>query len=167
VEIGMSSEAGRAVPRRRSTDAGSTDAGSAVLEFIVVGVGLLVPLVYLVLAVGTVQSAVFASSQAVREAGRAFGSAPTPEQGRIRAVTAASLALADHGLVLPRGSLRVACPAQPCLTPGSVVDVTLAWAVPLPWLPTQLSDGAAASIPISATHRVPIDEYRGTPGVTP
>jgi len=146
---------------------GSQEAGSAALEFIVIGIGLLVPLMYLALCIATVQTATFASAQAVREAGRAFGTAPTPEVGRSRAVAAARLALADHGLSLPPGSLRVDCPVAPCLTPGSLADVSLGWSVPLPWLPAGLSDRAAASIPISATHRVPVDEYRSSPGTIP
>ncbi len=155
----MNGDRARAGPHR-----GAKDAGSAVLELIVVGVGLLVPLVYVALSVATVQTATFASAQAVREAGRAFGSAPTQDVGRARATAAARLAFADHGLSLPPGSLRFVCPAAPCLTPGSVVDVSLAWEVPLPWLPTLLSDGVAASVPVSANHRVPVDDYRSSPG---
>ena len=77
------------------------DGGSAAIEFIVIGIGLLVPLVYLASAAATVQAAAFASAQAVREAGRAFSSSATPAQGRRLAEAAARLAFADHGLELP------------------------------------------------------------------
>jgi hypothetical protein len=138
--------------------------GSAVLEFIVIGVGVMVPMVYVAQCVMTVQAAVFASTQAVREAGRAFSSASTPDEGRARGRAAARLAFADQGLDLPSGSLRITCSADPCLTPGSAVDVQLAWSVPLPWVPASLGDRLPASVPISATARLPVDDFRSSPG---
>lgn len=131
------------------------DRGAAVIEFLVLGVGLLIPLAYIGIAAAGVQSAVFASTQAVREAGRAFSSSVTAAEGRGRAVAAARLAFADHGLVLPAGALRVTCPESACLSPGSSVVVDLAWSVPLPGVP--------AAIPVQATHTVPIDDFRGSP----
>lgn len=137
------------------------DEGSAAIEFIVVGIGLLVPLVYLASAAATVQAAALASAQAVREAGRAFSSSATPAQGRRLATAAASLALADHGLELPGGALRLACTDGPCLSPGSAVEVVLAWEVALPWLPGTVAADVPARIPVEARQRVPIDDFRG------
>ena len=54
--------------RRRAFE----DQGSAVLEFLIIGLLVLVPLLYVLLTVLRVESAVMASTQAVREAGRAF-----------------------------------------------------------------------------------------------
>ena len=133
--------------------------GSALLEVIVVGVALLVPLAYLGLAAATVQSGAFASSQAVREAARAFATAATPEQGRARAAAAVRLALGDHGFTAPADAVRVSCAGAPCLTPGSAVEVRLDWEVPVPWVPTIVGDGPA-SVRLSAEHRVPVDDYR-------
>jgi hypothetical protein len=144
--------------RRRS------DPGSAVIEFIVVAVGALVPITYLVLAAACVQAAAFASSQAVREAGRAFSTASTEEEGRQRALAAARLAFADHGIALPPGALRVTCPEGPCLTPGSVVAVDLSWSVALPWLPGSLDADVPPRVPVTATHRLPVDDLRSSPG---
>ncbi len=141
--------------------AARADDGSAAIEFIVLGIGLLVPLVYLAAAAATVQSAAFASAQAAREAGRAFSSSATPAQGRRLAVAAASLAFADHGLELPAGALRLACTDGPCLSPGSAVEVVLAWEVPLPWLPGSVAADVPARIPVEARQRVPIDDFRG------
>jgi hypothetical protein len=137
------------------------DHGSAAIEFIVLGIGLLVPLVYLASAAATVQAAAFASAQAAREAGRAFSSSATPTQGRSRAEAAARLAFVDHGLELPSGAMRIACADGPCLSPGSSVDVVLAWEVPLPWLPGTLAADVPARIPVEARQRVPIDDFRG------
>ena len=133
----------------------SRERGAAVIEFLVLGVGLLIPLAYIGVAAAGVQAAVFASTQAVREAGRAFSSSVTVVEGRERAVAAARLSFADHGLDLPAGALRVTCPEAACLTPGSTVVVELDWEAPLP--------GGPASIPVHAIHTVPIDDFRGIP----
>lgn len=131
------------------------DRGAAVIEFLVLGVGLLIPLAYIGIAAAGLQSAVFASTQAVREAGRAFASSVTADEGRGRALAAARLAFADHGLDLPAGALRLTCPERACLSPGSSVVVDLSWSASLPGVP--------AAIPVQATHTVPIDDFRGSP----
>lgn len=72
--------------------------GSATIEFVGVAVMVLVPLMYLVLAVFDVQREVFATTQAAREAGRAFETASGWSEGVEWASTAARLAYEDHGL---------------------------------------------------------------------
>jgi hypothetical protein len=134
-----------------------------VIEFVLMAAGVLVPMAYVALAVAGVQAGVFASTQAVREAGRAFASAATADEGRARAIAAARLAFADHGLDLPPGAVRITCPVGPCLSPGSTVLVDLEWSVELPWLPESLTGAAPAAVPVSATHLVPVDDYRGSP----
>lgn len=140
-----------------------SDRGSAVVEFIALGVGVLVPLGYIVLAAAGVQAAVFASTQAVREAGRAFVSASTSGEAQARAQGAARLAFDDHGLELPPGALTVSCPGGQCLTPGATVTVELAWRVPVPWLPESLAGSAPGLVPVHVRHVVPVDDYRGSP----
>lgn len=73
------------------------DAGAAVVEFVLLGVLLLVPLFYLVLAVSSVQRSVYGVTQAAREAGRAYATGTTATAAA-RADYAAALALADQGL---------------------------------------------------------------------
>lgn len=139
------------------------DEGSAVIEFIVIGVCVLVPLVYIVQCAMTVHAAALASNQAVREAGRAFSLAADEATGRTRAMAAGRLAFSDQGLSMPPAALRVNCPDGPCLVPGTTVRVALDWRVPLPWLPADWSGQGRASIPISAELRMPIDDFRGSP----
>jgi hypothetical protein len=133
------------------------------VEFLVIGVGVLVPMVYIVQCATVVHSAALATSQAVREAGRAFSTSPDERSGRQRAVVAAAIAFRDQGLRLPPGSLRLDCSAGPCLAPGSVIDVNLDWRVPLPWLPDEWSGTGGYRVPISASQRVPVDDFRGDP----
>jgi hypothetical protein len=148
-------------PRAGESSAPSADRGSAVVEFVVVGVGVLVPLVYLLQVVGALHSAVLASGAAAREAGRAFSTAPTVEQARVRAESAARLAFADQGLTLPAGSLRVQCLDGACLSPGSSVVVSIDWTARLPWLPDTWA--REAGVPVSARQQLPIDDYRSSP----
>ena len=137
--------------------------GSALVEFIALGVGVLVPLVYVVLAAAAVQSGVYASTQAVREAGRAFVTSADPRQAQERALVAARLSFDDFGIVLPSDALTITCSGGPCLSPGSAVSVDLDWSVALPWLPDSLAGVAPTLIPVRAHHRVPVDDYRGSP----
>ena len=137
------------------------DRGSALVEFLVVGVAVLVPVAYLALAVTSVQAQVLAGTQAVREAGRAFSTSATTAEGRMRAMAATRLAFRDHGIDPPEDGLHITCVGGPCLSPGSAVDVRLAWSVALPWVP--LTDAAGPALSLAAEHLVPIDDYRGDP----
>ena len=74
------------------------DRGSAIIEFVFVAILVLVPLVYFVVAVASVQRSTLAVTQAAREAGRAFATANSTAEGVERARAAVRLALADQGL---------------------------------------------------------------------
>jgi hypothetical protein len=43
------------------------------------------------------------------------------------------------------------------------VLIELKWHVPLPWLPAGIAGSAPALVPISAVHRIPVDDFRGLP----
>ena len=131
--------------------------GSAVIEFIVIGLVVIVPMVYVVQCFLAVHSAVLASTQAAREAARAFSMSSTPRSGRLAATAAARLAFADQGLTLPVGALALHCVGE-CLAPGSAVTVELDWDIALPWLPESWTSDV--TIPVGASQRVPIDDYR-------
>lgn len=144
---------------RRSLPSG--DAGSAVVEFVTIGVLLLVPVVYLVLTLGRVQAASFAAEGAAREAVRLVVAAPTAAEGEARAVAATGWALRDQGFGDDPGrALTVTCSAAPCLTPGADVQVTVRVDVPLPGVPVGVSAVLPTVVPVSATHVQVVDEYR-------
>jgi hypothetical protein len=136
----------------------SSDAGSAILEFLVIGVLVLMPLLYLLLTILRVESAVMATTQAVREAGRAFVTSDSASQGRTDAAIAAQLAMADQGFDLPQSALRITCRTI-CLVPGSTVHVQLAWRVDLPWLPPFLAE-QELGYPITVESDLRVDSYR-------
>lgn len=135
------------------------DSGNAMVEFTFLAVLLFVPLVYVILAVFDVQRAAYGASAAVREAGRAYVGASTTAEAEQRAEDAARVALADQGLELAPGQLRITCSADPCLTPGAVVTVTLDADVALPWVPV-LGDRPAAAVAVTARHDAVVDAFR-------
>lgn len=134
------------------------DEGSALVEFTFLGVLLLVPLAYVVVAALTVQKAAFAVTAATREAGRAFvtTSAGDPFD---RAEAAAELAMRDQGLGLPAGALRMSCEG-PCLAPGTRVRVVLDYRVVLPLLPSALAGQQIGGIVVRGRHLEVVDEFR-------
>ena len=75
------------------------DGGNAIIEFVFVAIIVMVPLVYLIAAVATVQRNQLAVTQAARDAGRAFATSDTRGQAPMPRVRAAvRLALHDQGL---------------------------------------------------------------------
>ena len=84
--------------RRIYSDDGVGDAGNALIEFVFIAVLILIPLVYFVVAIASVQRSTVAVTHAAREAGRAFATADSTDQGVQRAEVAVRLALADQGL---------------------------------------------------------------------
>lgn len=139
------------------------DEGAAVIEFTILVTLVLVPIVYLVLAVMQVQAAAFAVTHAAREAGRAYAQADTMTQARADAAAAVGLALADQGFTMGPNSLQVDCPSSGCLSPGAQVTLHVDLRVRLPFLPESLGEATIGSVPVSAEHTVPIDVYRSDP----
>lgn len=142
--------------------AGSRERGSAVVEFVALGVLLLIPLVYLVLLLARVQAGAYAVSQAAREAGRAFVTAPAEADALPRALAAARLGFEDHrfGDV---GRLTIRCDTTPCLTPDAHVRTTATVTVPLPLVPAFVRDAVPLSVPVTASHVSTVDRFRAGP----
>ena len=136
-----------------------SDSGSAVVEFVVLVVLVIVPVVYVVLGAMRVQAGAYAVTQAAREAGRAFVQSNTSSEGVRSARLATSLALADQGFDARPDSLIIDCDGA-CLAPGSQVRVSVSLKVKLPFLPESLAESTVGSIRVSADHVVPVDEYR-------
>lgn len=135
--------------------------GSALVELTWLGLLLMVPVLWIVLSVFEVQRGAFATSGAARAAGRAFVLAPDDAQGRASAEAAARQALADQGV--PGQPLRLSVTCQPvpvdCHRAGSVVTVEIHSGVDLPLLPSALG-GDAPSFALSASHTVPVGQFR-------
>ncbi len=116
---------------RRSID----DSGSAVIEFVTLGLLLMLPVTYLVLVLGRIQAATFAANGAARESARAFVAASSEAEATSHAAVSTGLALRDHGFDQGAGDLDIVCAASPCLTPGERVTVQVRITARFPWLP--------------------------------
>ena len=136
------------------------DQGSAVIEFIMLGVLLLLPVAYLVLVLGRIQAATFAADGAAREAARAFVTAENDAEGEERAVITTELTLKDQGFAKEDGSLEVTCSNTPCLTPGGRVIVAVRITARFPWLPPGLAGGLHTQVVVSARQVGTVDEFR-------
>lgn len=132
--------------------------GSAVVEFIFLGVLLMVPIVYLVMTLGRVQAGTYAASAASREAGRAFVTAPSGAGAEARAHAAADIAFRDQGF--DGGDLQISCTGSPCLQPGERVTTTARVRVPLPLIPEFARSVIPLEVPVEATQLSTVDRFR-------
>jgi len=139
---------------------GDGERGAALLEFVVLGVCVLLPLVYVVLAVMKVQAASFGVTEAARQAGRAFAQADTAANGSDRANLAARLALQDQGISVDEAQVTINCDVGMCLSPGSSTTVLVATRISLPFVPDVWSDSSMASIEVSGEYRADIEALR-------
>lgn len=140
------------------------DAGNAVVEFVTIGVLMLVPVVYLVVAVAGVQAAAFATESAAREAARILVTTTDEALAEQRVAAAVGWALTDQGIDTdPTQAVTVVCAAQPCATPGADVTVTVAVQVDLPAVPAGVSAVVPLAIPVSASHSQVVGEFVVTP----
>lgn len=137
--------------------------GSASLEFITAGMLLLIPLVYLVLAVSAVQGATLATEGAARQAARVYVESPNPDVAVARAQQAIDFALADYGLDSSQANVTITCTQTNggCLIPGSLVSIGVKVNVPLPMVPAVLNLDQAAVVPISSQASQVVSRFHG------
>jgi hypothetical protein len=138
----------------------SSEGGSAVIEFIVIGLLLMIPLLYLIIALSRIQAASFAADSAAREAGRAFVTADDEPSGRRRAAASVELSLLDQGFKVSDGSLSIDCQSQNCLTPGGHVRTQVVVRVLLPGVPHGIARALSTSVSVRATELSTVDEFR-------
>lgn len=151
-------------PSRRSTDRPGSETGSASLEFITAGLLLLVPIVYLVLALSAVQAATLAVDGAARQATRVFVQSDTVADARAAAAQAIDVTLADYGLDAAAATVEISCRprAGSCLTRRGFVTVTIGITVALPLAPPVLNTGLPAGLPVTATATEQVSRFWGS-----
>ncbi|NNG39211.1 pilus assembly protein [Flexivirga sp. ID2601S] len=143
---------------------GDGERGSALVEFIVIGVLLTLPVFYLVITLARLQAGTYAVAAAARESSRMFVTAPSDAAGATRSQAAAALAFRDQGFG-GQGSVRVACTRSPCLSPDGTIDSAADLDVPLPLIPDFLRGAVPSSVHLHSRHAESVDRYRapGTP----
>ncbi len=154
--------------KRERTEAGTgrmprppaDDTGSASLEFITAGMILLVPLVYLVVALSVLQGGAFAVEGAARQAARVYVQAPDEAAARAGALRAVRVGLDDYGINGDTAEMTIDCGVGGCLARRSAVTVTVRIRVPLPLVPDLLSLRSAASIPMEAMATQTVSRFR-------
>jgi Flp pilus assembly protein TadG len=147
---------------------GAGDSGSAIIEFVFVAVMVMVPLVYLLVAVASVQRTHLAVTAAAREAGRAFATGDDPSDAMSRARAAVRLALAAQGLpddaeitFVAAGDGCSAPRVAPSLLPGADVTVCVTRHVGLPAVPAVLQGRGVTAVGRFLVH---VDDFRAAGG---
>ncbi|WP_157001463.1 hypothetical protein [Agromyces laixinhei] len=130
----------------------STDDGSASLEFLTVGMILLVPIVYLVLAMASIQGGALAVEGAARQAARVAVQASDERAAHDAVERAVRITLDDYGVDADEASVTVSCsPSGDCHAAGERVRVSVIASVTLPLVPDVLSLHQAARVPLEAS----------------
>jgi len=134
-----------------------SERGTATVEFVWLTILLLVPFLYVLIAVFDAQRAAYAVSAASRSAARAYLQAPNPAVGEQRARVAARVALDDQDV---DAGVVISCQPSPgdCLQPGSSVRVVVRTVQPLPLTPSALDQ--LGGIAVDSTHTEPFGTYR-------
>ena len=134
------------------------DEGNALVEFTYLSVLLMVPLVYVLITVFSVQRAAFGTTEAARQAGRAYARSASVEEAELRGTAAARLVLRDQGIELA-GAPTFVCLGE-CLVPGSRVKVTVTYFVKLPVLGAVFGERDRGAIRVEATHTEYVDRFK-------
>lgn len=145
-----------------STDTGEgredadAERGSAALEFILVGLLLLVPLVYLVVALGLIQEQSLGAEAAARHVARAMSTASGADDARQRADRVLASVADEYGLDDLDVDIRCTPAGAECPAAGATLMVTVRSRVTLPLVPPVLGLDEVAAIPLeaSAAHKV-------------
>jgi len=140
--------------------AGGRETGSASLEFITAGMILLIPLVYLVLALSALQGGALAVEGAARQAARVYVQSPDPATATDRARRAVAFALEDYGLDPGDAEVQIECVGQ-CLKRQSLVTVTVRIGITLPLVPDLLALRHSASVPMTAASTQIVSRFGG------
>jgi hypothetical protein len=140
------------------------DQGSSSLEFITVGMIMLIPLVYLVLTMSAIQGGALATEGAARQAARVFVQAESISEAEGSAERAIEFALNNYGIDPTDASVEILCTPDPadCLTRHGYVTVNIAVVIDLPLAPPVLSGNFPVQIPLDATATQQVSQFRGS-----
>ena len=155
-----------------SCRAAGRDDGSAIVEFLGMSLLLLVPLVYLVVALSRVQAGTYGAEFAARESSRGAvvagvqaleGGAGIDEAvaaSSRRANTVAALAVEDFGFDANHSArVTLGCDPHPCLSPGSDVVTTVELTVDLPGVPGFVRSWLPLEVTVRSTSASAVDGF--------
>lgn len=127
--------------------------GSAAIEFLVVGLLLIVPIVYLVLALGSVQHQALGAEAGARHVARAIAAATGTADADARADSVVRTIVSEYGVDPDALDVDIACgtASASCPAAGATLVVTVRMRVGLPLVPPVFGLDRLASVPIEAT----------------
>ncbi|MFS0867192.1 TadE/TadG family type IV pilus assembly protein [Microbacterium sp. 179-B 1A2 NHS] len=157
------------LPRNRSNDPAPDapargERGSAALEFIVGGVVLLVPIVYLIVALGMIQAESLGVDSAARHVARSVATAEGAADADARAARVLAAIVAEYDIEPGAVDVDVACVgAEPvsCPAAGQTIRVTVTSRVTLPLVPPVLGLDRMAQVGVEATSVQKVSRYWG------
>jgi Flp pilus assembly protein TadG len=140
------------------------DRGSAALEFIAVGLLLLVPLVYLVIALGAVQEQALGVEAGARHVARVVATSPDTRTAGDRADAVLRAVVEEYGLDRSQVAVSLACRpvGDECPAAGSTVVVEVRSRVALPFVPPILGLDRLISVPVQASAAQKVSRFGGS-----
>lgn len=138
----------------------SNERGQALVESILLGIVLLVPVIWMLMLLADVHRAALASTAAVREAGFDASRSDDDAAAREAVHNAVRLALTNHGF--DAGDARVSWSAPAGLTRGATVEVHVEYPVSVIRLPF-LGDVGGPAVWVRSTHVARVDPFRSEP----
>ncbi|WP_218220227.1 hypothetical protein [Nesterenkonia sp. Act20] len=114
------------------------DTGSSLVEFVMLAVLVLIPVIYFILGVAGVQAAAYASVGASDQAAKMYvggGEDLVPGVRAARSQAAATAALQDFGIAPTQTQISMSCPKGSCDEDGDLVTFTVVVRVPVPLIP--------------------------------
>ncbi|WP_010525876.1 hypothetical protein [Nesterenkonia sp. F] len=128
------------------------ESGSSIIEFIMLAVLLMIPVVYFLIGVSTVQAATYAGVGAADQAAKIYASGGETSSGERarRAEVAARSVLQGYGIEASRASVSRSCPTGGCDAAGDVVTYDVEIRVPVP-LFSRLGSWEATLASVSST----------------
>lgn len=139
------------------------DEGSAIVEFVSLTMLLLIPVVYLVTALGRIEAASYAAEGAARHGALVVAQARDASTAQRRLHSVVDLALQDQGLPAAGDAtpeIQLQCSQTPCQRPNGTVAVSVRMSVALPGVPAFLQAAIPLRVPVSATSVASVDEFR-------
>lgn len=131
---------------------GRNDDGSAALEFITVGVILLVPFAYLVIVLGAIQEQSLGAEAAARHVARTIALSTGPESAALAADDVLTAVIEEYGMDADATDLALSCVPEraECPAAGAAIRVTVTTVVRMPFVPELLGLDSALSVPLEA-----------------
>ena len=136
------------------------ESGQSVIEVLVLGLALLMPLIWLLSVLAEVHAAALATTAAVRDAGLSAARSTGMQQARSAADRAVAAALSHQGLDPALANAHISLP--PAMRRGGRVSVEIAYPVTVGRFPLLGSMGGP-SVWVRARHLARIDPYRSDP----